>query len=200
MLGLLLVGTVSSPNNNQNPTVQWDNTPDNTNAKNLKVTISYVSNGSTVTRSDTKNITIKHIGKIDNISVNGTNVSSGGTFANLPCGTSNINISSAIPTTYPNSSIIYSWTIPANWSTPNLTTSTNSINVTPDLSGFGNISVSARRNDGMVMQTATISISRNNVASTAPSITSFGSGQGTLTSAILLCSSTNFTNNSINNA
>lgn len=100
-------GTVSSPNNNPNPTVQWDNTPDNTNAKNLKVTISYVLNGSTVTRSDTKNITIKHIGKINNISVNGTNVSSGGTFANLPCGTSNINISSAIPTTYPNSSIIY---------------------------------------------------------------------------------------------
>jgi hypothetical protein len=68
------------------------------------------------------------------------------------------------------------------------------------LNGGGNISVSVRRSDGSTTKSASISVSRPIVANEAPSITSFGSGQGTLTSLILLCSSTNFTNNSINNA
>ena len=152
-----------------------------------------------MTKQDEKTVTVKFIGNVNSIFINGNETGNGGSQV-LGCSTNNVTVSSSIPDTNPSVSLVYSWTFPSGWSPSTATTSINSVAVTPNISGEGNILVNVRRSDGTTSKSATISISRPKVASTAPSITSFGSGQGTLTSEILLCSSTNFTNNSINNA
>lgn len=149
--------------------------------------------------NDEKTVTVKFIGNVNSIFINGNETGNGGSQV-LGCSTNNVTVSSSIPDTNPSVSLVYSWTFPSGWSPSTATTSINSVAVTPNISGEGNILINVRRSDGTTSKSATISISRPKVASTAPSITSFGSGQGTLTSEILLCSSTNFTNNSINNA
>ena len=193
-------GTITLGSTSQACTVQWNNTPDNTSAKSIKINYTYTSGSTPTTLTDTKTITVKHIGTIGNIAINGTNVSNGGTFSNLPCGTGSITVASAVPATFPNSSVIYTWTLPSGWTTANTTTTTNSISVTPNLSGAGSVSVSARRSDGTTTQSASITVTRPTVASTAPTISSFGTAQGTLTGVRLLCSNTTFTNSASANA
>jgi hypothetical protein len=190
--------------------VKWNNS---NNAKKVKVELSYQApkkdaNGNdipnqyenSVTKQDEKTVTVKYIGNVNSIFINGNETGNGGSQV-LGCSTNNVTISSSIPDTNPSVSLVYSWTFPSGWSPGTTTTTTNSVSVTPNLNGGGNISVSVRRSDGSTTKSASISVSRPTVNSTLfPLITDFGTANGTLTGSKLLCSSTNFTNSTLDNA
>jgi hypothetical protein len=134
--------------------VNWDNT-NNVGANIKSISIKIKNSSGAIVAEDTRTITVKHIGTIGSISVNGTNVGNGGS-SNLPCGTGNITISSAVPATDPSSAVSYNWSLPSGWSTANTTTTSNSITVTPSTNGGGNVSVTANRTDGTTTQSASI--------------------------------------------
>lgn len=113
---------------------------------------------------------------------------------NVSCGTQNVTYS--VPSVANANS--YEWSYPSGWTVSGSSTS-NSINLQTNINGSGNVNVKAVNGD-LRTSSNTISVSRPTVSSSAPSITSFGSGQGTLTSVTLLCSSTNFTNSSVADA
>lgn len=180
-----------------NCSVQWKNTPDNTDSKSITITFKYkLESGADATPlTATKNITVKHIGPISYISLNGTTVSKGGTYANLPCTATALSISCATPTTFPNSSIKYHWSLPSGWTPAGgvTTTYTNSISVTTNVAGGGTISVYATRTDGTTPQQASITVTRPQF--TVPTISNYGTTQGVWGSGVtdrIMCGTTTF--------
>ncbi len=94
----------------------------------------------------------------------------------MGCSTNSVTVSSSIPDTNPSVSLVYSWIFPSGWSPSTATTSINSVNVIPNASGEGNISVSVRRSDGTTSKSAIISITRPQF--TSPTISNYGTLQG----------------------
>jgi hypothetical protein len=178
--------------------VNWNNT-NNVGANIKSITIKIKNSSGAFVAEDTRTITVKHIGTIGSINVNGTNVGDGGS-SNLPCGTGSITISSAVPATDPSSAVSYNWALPSGWTTANTTTTTNSITVTPSTNGGGNVGVTANRTDGTTTQSASITVTRPTVPQNPPLITSFGAAQGTMGGGVLLCTNANFTNSTVNEA
>lgn len=177
--------------------VNWKNTPDNTDSKSITITFKYkLSNGTNATAlTATKTITVKHIGTIGYIALNGTTVSAGGTYSNLPCAISTITVSCPIPATYPNSSIKYYWSKPSGWTIPGgvTTTYTNSITLTTNQAGGGVISVTASRTDGTTYQQAQITVTRPQF--TTPTVSNYGTSQGIYGVGVsdrVLCGTTTF--------
>jgi hypothetical protein len=125
--------------------------------------------------NDEKTVTVKYIGNVNSIFVNGNESGNGGNQV-LGCSTNSITVSSSIPDTNPSVSLVYSWTFPSGWSPSTATTSTNSVSVTPNANGEGNITVSVRRSDGTTTKSATISITRPQF--TSPTVSSYGTLQG----------------------
>lgn len=114
---------------------------------------------------------------------------------NVSCGVQSITYS--VPSVANANS--YEWTYPSGWTVSGSSTS-NSITLQSNLNGSGNVNVKAV-NESAKTSSNTISVSRPTVNSNSfPLITDFGSAQGTLTGSKLLCSSTNFTNSTLDNA
>ena len=184
--------------NSQTCTVQWNNTADNTNPKKIAVTVTYTYsvtvNNTTESRqgpnTQSSPITVRHIGSIGNIAINGTTVAKGGTYNELACATSSITVSAATPSTFPSQAVEYRWVLPNGWTTPNSTTSSNTITVTPNLAGGGLITVFAKRIDSYVEQSASILITRPQFST--PTFTSYGTSQAGSFDERILCSATTF--------
>ena len=192
-------GNIIGVNTLQNCNIEWDNT-NNVGANLKSVTVKIKNSSQVIVAEDTKTITVKYIGNVNSIFINGNESGNGGSQV-LGCSTNSVTVSSSIPDTNPSVSLVYSWSFPSGWSPSTATTTTNSVSVVPNLNGGGNISVSVRRSDGSTTKSASISVSRPTVSSTSfPLITDFGTAQGTLTGSKLLCSSTNFSNSTLDNA
>lgn len=164
---------------------KWNNS---NNAKKVKVELSYQApkkdaDGNdipeqyenSVTIQDEKTVTVKFIGNVNSIFINGNETGNGGSQV-LGCSTNNVTVSSSIPDTNPSVSLVYSWTFPSGWSPSTATTSINSVAVTPNISGEGNISVNVRRSDGTTSKSATIAVTCPQF--TSPTVSNYGTLQG----------------------
>ncbi len=148
-------------------TVAWLNT---TNAESIQVTVTYTDNTSTqkASVSNQKGVTVKYIGSLTSMSLSGgvsANPSNGSSLS-VPCGSQSLTISVATPATNPATGVIYNWSLPSGWSG---TSTSNSINVTTNAGGGGNVSVIAIRSDGTCNSDA-YSFSANRPLAQQPSI------------------------------
>ncbi|MEA5405688.1 hypothetical protein VB776_22305 [Arcicella sp. DC2W] len=186
-------GTITSGPTSQNSTAEWQNNADNIFSKSIKVIFRYTSQGDNFTLSDTKNITVKHIGTVGYLVINGTTVANTGQLSNLPCAVSTFTVSCQIPATYPTSSIKYYWALPSGWTIAGgvTTTYTNSATITTNQAGGGILSVIASRTDGKTTQKATVNITRPQFS--LPTISNYGTTQGVWGSGVtdrIICGST----------
>jgi hypothetical protein len=179
-----------------NTNISWNNTPNTGNAHNLIAYLNYRDKFGAIQRlaSAQRNVTVKHIGAITSMGFGGgtspTNPANN-TNVVVPCGGQSFPISCATPVTDPASSIVYTWSLPSNWSG---SSSTNSITVTPTAGSGGTIAVSARRTDGTTIQTYSVSVTRPVV--TAPTIATIDGSL--LSKAICAGSSKTFTGSASN--
>lgn len=196
-------GTIATGTNGTSSTsVTWDNS---TSSKSISAKVIYdvydkteVVDGVEVTKysarnvtksTNTQSITVKYIGNVNSISINGVENGNGGS-SQLPCSTNSLTISCSIPETNPNISLVYTWTFPSDWSPTTLTTTTNSVSVSPSQNTNGIINVSVRRFDGETQKSASISITRPQFST--PTFTSYGTSQAGSFDQRILCSATTF--------
>lgn len=145
--------------NGQINNVQWENTPNNTDPKWIKVTVSYRKDGYDQTPITYQTpITVKHIGAPGPLSIGGTSYSFGTTL-NQNCGIANLAVTFPAVTTHPAAAVTYTWTYPPGWSGP-ATTTTPAAVVTTNQSGGGTLKVEAKRNDGTTKTYISINVSR----------------------------------------
>jgi hypothetical protein len=115
------------------------------------------------------NVTVKYIGAINQLnftsSSGSTSVTTNGS-VQVPCGQQALTLTIPTPTTDPTSAITYTWLFP--WGTQ--TTSSPSVSTTATAGGSGTINVSAKRNDGIFVQSFAFSVTRPVVGT--PTITS----------------------------
>ena len=164
--------------------IRWNNS---NNSKKVSLEYKYQapkkdSNGNDIpnefedkTANDDKTVTVKYIGNVNSIFINGNESGNGGSQV-LGCSTNSVTVSSSIPDTNPSVSLVYSWSFPSGWSPSTATTTTNSVSVAPNLNGGGNINVSVRRSDGTTSKSANISVSRPQF--TSPTVSNYGTLQG----------------------
>ena len=167
-------GNIIGVNTLQNCNIEWDNT-NNVGANLKSVTVKIKNSSQVIVAEDTKTITVKYIGNVNSIFINGNETGNGGGQV-LGCATNNLTVSSSIPDTDPSVSLVYSWSFPSGWSPSTATTTTNSVSVAPNLNGGGNINVSVRRSDGTTSKSANISVSRPQF--TSPTVSNYGTLQG----------------------
>lgn len=145
-----------------------------------------------VTVSNEHDVTVKYIGNVNSIFVNGIESGNGGT-QNLPCGTNALTISCSIPETNPSVSLVYDWTFPSGWSPTSVQTSTNTVAVIPNVNTGGLIKVSVHRTDGTTTKTASINATRPQF--TTPTVSNYGTSQGVYGVGVsdrVLCGTTTF--------
>ncbi len=158
-------GLVSNSGSQTTP-VYWNNTP-NSPIKKIGVTVTYTNNTTYATKviKTSTTVIVKYIGPITSINIpsaSPTNPSNGAS-CSVPCGVQTITISVPTPATDPASSVVYTWSLPSGWSG---SSTSNSITTTTDVGiSNGTLSVKAKRSDGTVSQTYSVSITRPRVES-----------------------------------
>lgn len=145
-----------------------------------------------VTVTDEKIVTVKYIGNILSMYINGVESGNGGT-QNLSCSSNVLTVSCSVPETNPSVSLFYDWIFPSGWSPSTVQTSTNSVPVFPSTTGNGTITVNVRRSDGTTVKTGTLNVTRPEF--TVPTISNYGTTQGVWGSGVtdrIICGTTTF--------
>ena len=98
-------GNIIGVNTLQNCNIEWDNT-NNVGANLKSVTVKIKNSSQVIVAEDTKTITVKYIGNVNSIFINGNETGNGGGQV-LGCATNNLTVSSSIPDTDPSVSLVY---------------------------------------------------------------------------------------------
>jgi hypothetical protein len=169
--------------------VWFPNTSNISSPKYVKVIVTYYKGGTEkppVEKQET--VTVKHIGAINTMTLNGTSVSNGGSHS-ISCGSQTVNVvlnGGSDVATDPYSAVTYTWEYPSGWS-GSTSTSSPSVSLTADAGGAGLLKVTAKRNDGTTTQTFQVNITRPTVGTASISganpLILCGSGTTTLTAS-----------------
>jgi hypothetical protein len=167
-------GTVGSPNSGIQTNVQWLNTP-NTPQKTIQVKVTYKKAGQAdVVVQNTKNVTVKHIGKITSATIqngNPTTINGSGLTVQIPCGTAPFTISVPAVVTDPAQTVNYSSNVPSGFGSSQASATSNVFTITPTAGGGGIVRINAKRTDGTVIQSFDINLSTTASEVGTPTIT-----------------------------
>lgn len=142
--------------------VIWDNTPNSGGtAKSIKVTVTYkVGAVSKTIVSPTYTVTVRYLGGIGPLNINGSTYSNGNSHL-LSCGNNVVNLSApAVVTTDPPVACTYYWTFPAGWNPSSAVTATPNFTATSSINSFESVKVEVKRNDHSLKNAIAVNIAR----------------------------------------
>lgn len=152
---------LSSPNSAAY-SVWFPNTSNISSPKYIKVKLTYYKGGTEKPPVEKQeNVTVKHIGAINTMTLNGTSASNGGSHS-VSCGSQTVNVvlnGGSDVVTDPYSAVTYTWQYPSGWS-GSTSTSSPSVSLTANTGSAGLLKVTAKRNDGTTTQTFQVNITR----------------------------------------